>query len=109
MFSMKCLLLGDDGAADSLLDRARCYVLLGQRKTAIFDFCAILKEQPRHVEALCGRGFTFLMLKQQKVFLTRALREHQSRSSSRMLLPNKKQKKKGSVSQMFSHLNIFIQ
>lgn len=56
-------------AADSLLERARCYVLLGQRKTAIFDFCAILKEHPKHVQALCGRGFTYLMLNQQKVFL----------------------------------------
>ncbi|XP_038138954.1 tetratricopeptide repeat protein 34 [Cyprinodon tularosa] len=53
-------------AADSLLERARCYVLLGQRKTAIFDFSAILKERPKHVAALCGRGFTYLMLNQQK-------------------------------------------
>ncbi|KAJ3586386.1 hypothetical protein NHX12_012784 [Muraenolepis orangiensis] len=35
-------------AADSLLERARCYALLGQRKTAIYDFSAILKEQPDH-------------------------------------------------------------
>ncbi|KAF7666705.1 hypothetical protein LDENG_00096030 [Lucifuga dentata] len=53
-------------AADSLLERARCYALLGQRKTAIYDFSAILKEQPNHVHALCGRGFTYLMLNQQK-------------------------------------------
>ncbi|KAF3696739.1 Tetratricopeptide repeat protein 34 [Channa argus] len=53
-------------ATDSLLERARCYALLGQRKTAIFDFSAILKEQPAHVQALCGRGFTYLMLNQQK-------------------------------------------
>ncbi|XP_072222459.1 tetratricopeptide repeat protein 34 [Leuresthes tenuis] len=53
-------------AADSLLERARCYALLGQRKTAIFDFSAILKEHPKHVQALCGRGFTYLMLNQQK-------------------------------------------
>ncbi|MED6284531.1 hypothetical protein CHARACLAT_020048 [Characodon lateralis] len=52
--------------ADSLLERARCYVLLGQRKTAIFDFSAILKEHPKHIQALCGRGFTYLMLNQQK-------------------------------------------
>ncbi|XP_047226646.1 tetratricopeptide repeat protein 34 [Girardinichthys multiradiatus] len=52
--------------ADSLLERARCYVLLGQRKTAIFDFSAILKEHPKHVQALCGRGFTYLTLNQQK-------------------------------------------
>ncbi|XP_047456934.1 tetratricopeptide repeat protein 34 [Mugil cephalus] len=53
-------------AADSLLERARCYALLGQRKTAIFDFSAILKEQPKHVQALCGRGFVYLTLNQQK-------------------------------------------
>ncbi|XP_035015625.2 tetratricopeptide repeat protein 34 [Hippoglossus stenolepis] len=53
-------------AADSLLERARCYALLGQRKTAIFDFSAILKEHPKHVQALCGRGFTYLMLNQHK-------------------------------------------
>lgn len=57
-------------AADSLLERARCYALLGQQKTAIFDFSAILKERPKHVQALCGRGFTYLMLNQQKVFLS---------------------------------------
>ncbi|KAM9752151.1 uncharacterized protein ttc34 [Menidia menidia] len=53
-------------ASDSLLERARCYALLGQRKTAIFDFSAILKEHPKHVHALCGRGFTYLMLNQEK-------------------------------------------
>ncbi|KAB5546282.1 hypothetical protein PHYPO_G00070270, partial [Pangasianodon hypophthalmus] len=53
-------------ATDSLLERARCYILLGQRKTAIFDFTAILKEHRNHVQALCGRGFTYLMLNQQK-------------------------------------------
>ncbi|XP_035992179.1 uncharacterized protein ttc34 isoform X2 [Fundulus heteroclitus] len=53
-------------ATDSLLERARCYVLLGQRKTAVFDFSAILKEHPKHVQAFCGRGFTYLMLNQQK-------------------------------------------
>ncbi|KAK2851239.1 hypothetical protein Q5P01_007515 [Channa striata] len=53
-------------ATESLLERARCYALLGQRKTAIFDFSAILKEQPKHVQALCGRGFTYLMLNQEK-------------------------------------------
>ncbi|XP_065142025.1 tetratricopeptide repeat protein 34 [Paramisgurnus dabryanus] len=54
------------GAIDSLLERARCYALLGQWKTAIFDFTAILKVNPIHVQALCGRGFTYLMLNQQK-------------------------------------------
>lgn len=61
-----CIFQGGE-AADSLLERARCYALLGQRKTAIFDFSAILKEHPKHVQALCGRGFTYLMLNQQKV------------------------------------------
>lgn len=56
------------GAIDSLLERAKCYALLGQWKTAIFDFTAILKEHPDHVQALCGRGFTYLMLNQQKVW-----------------------------------------
>ncbi|XP_034151726.1 uncharacterized protein ttc34 [Esox lucius] len=54
------------GAIDSLLERAMCYALLGQRKTAIFDFSTILKERPDHVQALCGRAFTYLMLNQQK-------------------------------------------
>uniref|UniRef100_A0A8C1J7K8 Tetratricopeptide repeat domain 34 n=1 Tax=Cyprinus carpio TaxID=7962 RepID=A0A8C1J7K8_CYPCA len=54
-------------AIDSLLERARCYVLLGQWKTVIFDFTAVLKEHPDHVQALCGRGFTYLMLNQQKL------------------------------------------
>ncbi|KAJ0064472.1 hypothetical protein NL108_006933 [Boleophthalmus pectinirostris] len=53
-------------ASESLLERARCYAFLGQRKTAIYDFSAILKEKPKHVPALCGRGFTYLMLNQQK-------------------------------------------
>ncbi|KAK1801763.1 hypothetical protein P4O66_022410, partial [Electrophorus voltai] len=53
-------------AIDSLLERARCYALLGQRKTAIFDFTAILKKHPDHMQALSGRGLTYLMLNQQK-------------------------------------------
>lgn len=53
---------------DSLLSRARCYASLGQHKTAIFDFSAILREHTEHVRALCGRGFTYLVLNQQKVF-----------------------------------------
>lgn len=63
-----CVFQGGE-AADSLLERARCYAMLGQRKTAAFDFSAILKEHPKHVQALCGRGFTYLMLNQQKVFV----------------------------------------
>lgn len=64
-----CCFSSGGEAADSLLERAMCYVLLAQRKTAIFDFSAILKEHPTHVQALCGRGFTYLTLNQKKVFL----------------------------------------
>ncbi|NWI85998.1 TTC34 protein, partial [Pitta sordida] len=53
-------------AGDCLLSRARCYGRLGQMKTAIFDFNAILKEDPSNVQALSGRGFVYLALKQQK-------------------------------------------
>ncbi|NWS04138.1 TTC34 protein, partial [Motacilla alba] len=53
-------------AEDCLLTRARCYGRLGQMKTAIFDFNAVLKEDPRNVQALSGRGFVHLSLKQQK-------------------------------------------
>ncbi|NXY42201.1 TTC34 protein, partial [Ceuthmochares aereus] len=53
-------------AEDCLLIRARCYGRLGQKKTAIFDFNAILKEDPRNAQALSGRGFIHLALKQQK-------------------------------------------
>ncbi|NXX92229.1 TTC34 protein, partial [Centropus bengalensis] len=53
-------------ATDCLLIRARCYGRLGQKKTAIFDFNAVLKEDSRNVQALSGRGFIYLSLKQQK-------------------------------------------
>ncbi|XP_027643422.2 tetratricopeptide repeat protein 34 [Falco peregrinus] len=53
-------------AEDCLLIRAQCYGRLGQKKTAIFDFNAILKEDPRNVQALSGRGLIYLALKQQK-------------------------------------------
>nr|XP_056721507.1 tetratricopeptide repeat protein 34 [Euleptes europaea] len=53
-------------AVDSLLTRARCYGHLGQKKTAIFDFNAILKEDPGNVPALTGRGFIHLALNQKK-------------------------------------------
>ncbi|XP_057895142.1 tetratricopeptide repeat protein 34 [Melospiza georgiana] len=53
-------------AEDCLLTRARCYGRLGQMKTAIFDFNAVLKEDPSNVQALSGRGFVHLALKQQK-------------------------------------------
>ncbi|NXL92522.1 TTC34 protein, partial [Alectura lathami] len=53
-------------AEDCLLIRAQCYGHLGQKKTAIFDFNAVLKEDPGNVHALSGRGLTYLALKQQK-------------------------------------------
>ncbi|XP_039365274.1 tetratricopeptide repeat protein 34 isoform X2 [Mauremys reevesii] len=65
-------------AEEYLLTRARCYGHLGQKKTAIFDFNAILKEDPRNVQALSGRGFIYLALNQQKEAvqdLTSALKE----------------------------------
>lgn len=52
---------------DALLARARCYGHLGQRKTAIFDFNAILKVDPGNVQALSGRGFIRLALNQKEV------------------------------------------
>uniref|UniRef100_A0A3B3ZND6 Uncharacterized protein n=1 Tax=Periophthalmus magnuspinnatus TaxID=409849 RepID=A0A3B3ZND6_9GOBI len=63
--SISIMASGGD-ASESLLERARCYAFLGQRKTAIYDFSSILKDKPKHVQALCGRGFTYLMLNQQK-------------------------------------------
>ncbi|XP_005057846.1 PREDICTED: tetratricopeptide repeat protein 34 [Ficedula albicollis] len=53
-------------AEDCLLTRARCYGRLGQMKTAIFDFNAVLKEEPSNAQALSGRGFVHLALRQQK-------------------------------------------
>ncbi|XP_042687300.1 tetratricopeptide repeat protein 34-like [Centrocercus urophasianus] len=53
-------------AEDCLLIRAQCYGHLGQKKTAIFDFNAVLKEDPGNVHALSGRGLIYLALKQQK-------------------------------------------
>ncbi|XP_063293206.1 tetratricopeptide repeat protein 34 [Pelobates fuscus] len=53
-------------AKESLLARARCYGQLGQKKTAIFDFNAVLKDDPSNVEALSGKGFMHITLKQQK-------------------------------------------
>lgn len=54
-------------AGESLLTRARCYALLGQRKTALFDFNAVLRAEPGHVRALCGRALLHLALGQQQV------------------------------------------
>ncbi|XP_028747302.1 tetratricopeptide repeat protein 34 [Peromyscus leucopus] len=51
-------------ASESLLTRARCYGLLGQKKTAMFDFNCLLREEPRNVQALCGRAFVHLALDQ---------------------------------------------
>ncbi|XP_051516697.1 tetratricopeptide repeat protein 34 [Myxocyprinus asiaticus] len=69
------------GAIDSLLERARCYALLGQWKTAIFDFTGILKGHPDHVQALCGRGFTYLMLNQQKASQRKCLAQAASQEA----------------------------
>ncbi|XP_036033999.1 tetratricopeptide repeat protein 34 [Onychomys torridus] len=51
-------------ASESLLTRARCYGLLGQKKTAMFDFNSLLREEPRNVQALCGRALVHLALDQ---------------------------------------------
>ncbi|XP_044134282.1 tetratricopeptide repeat protein 34 [Bufo gargarizans] len=53
-------------ARDSLLARARCYGQLGQKKTAIYDFNSVLKEEPGCVEALYGKGLVYMTLNQQK-------------------------------------------
>ncbi|XP_075695509.1 tetratricopeptide repeat protein 34 [Rhinoderma darwinii] len=53
-------------ARDSLLARARCYGQLGQKKTAIYDFNNVLKEEPGSVEALCGKGLVYMTLNQQE-------------------------------------------
>uniref|UniRef100_UPI00398F545B tetratricopeptide repeat protein 34 n=1 Tax=Pristiophorus japonicus TaxID=55135 RepID=UPI00398F545B len=50
----------------SLLTRARCYAHLNQKKTAIFDFGTILKANPAHVQARCGRAFMYAVLNKQK-------------------------------------------
>ncbi|XP_029411689.1 tetratricopeptide repeat protein 34 [Nannospalax galili] len=51
-------------AGESLLTRARCYGLLGQKKTAMFDFNSVLREEPGNVQALCGRALVHLALDQ---------------------------------------------
>ncbi|XP_006885990.1 PREDICTED: tetratricopeptide repeat protein 34 [Elephantulus edwardii] len=53
-------------ASESLLARARCYGFLGQKKTAMFDFNAVLRGEPGNVPALCGRALVHLALGQQK-------------------------------------------
>ncbi|KAL4646028.1 Tetratricopeptide repeat protein 34-like [Arapaima gigas] len=73
LFRLGVAPLAGGEAADSLLARARCYALLGQHKTAIFDFNAILREDSQNVQALCGRGFTHLMLNQRKVDLAQEI------------------------------------
>ncbi|XP_076718792.2 tetratricopeptide repeat protein 34 [Callospermophilus lateralis] len=51
-------------ASESLLVRARCYGLLGQKKTAVFDFNSALRAKPGNVQALCGRALVYLALDQ---------------------------------------------
>ncbi|XP_005404213.1 PREDICTED: tetratricopeptide repeat protein 34 [Chinchilla lanigera] len=51
-------------ASESLLVRARCYGLLGQKKTAMFDFNSVLQATPGNVQALCGRALVHLALDQ---------------------------------------------
>lgn len=53
--------------SQSLLARARCYALLGQRKTALLDFNSALQAEPESVAALCGRGVLHLGLGRQQV------------------------------------------
>ncbi|XP_034976186.2 tetratricopeptide repeat protein 34 isoform X2 [Zootoca vivipara] len=75
-------------AVDSLLSRARCYGHLGLKKTAIFDFNAILKEDPTNAQALSGKGFVHLALNQKKEAvhnLTSALRANPAIAVSEIL------------------------
>ncbi|CAI9579723.1 unnamed protein product [Staurois parvus] len=53
-------------AKDSLLARGRCYGQLGQKKTAIYDFSAVLRVEPTNVEALCAKGFMQMSMNQKK-------------------------------------------
>ncbi|XP_043429532.1 tetratricopeptide repeat protein 34 [Prionailurus bengalensis] len=53
-------------AVESLLIRAHCYGLLGQKKTAMFDFNSVLRAEPKNVQALCGRALLALALDRQK-------------------------------------------
>ncbi|XP_038603119.1 tetratricopeptide repeat protein 34 [Tachyglossus aculeatus] len=53
-------------AIESLLTRARCYGRLGQKRTAVYDFNAVLSRDSGNVAALCGRAFMLLVLNQQK-------------------------------------------
>ncbi|XP_068094949.1 tetratricopeptide repeat protein 34 [Hyperolius riggenbachi] len=53
-------------AKASLLARGRCYGQLGQKKTAIFDFNAVLKDEPDNAEALCGKSFMQMTMNQRK-------------------------------------------
>lgn len=54
-------------ASESLLARARCYGILGQKKTSMLDFNAVLRAEPENVPALCGRALVHLALGQQQV------------------------------------------
>ncbi|XP_023555318.1 tetratricopeptide repeat protein 34 [Octodon degus] len=51
-------------ASEPLLVRARCYGLLGLKKTAMFDFNSVLRAEPGNVQALCGRALVHLALDQ---------------------------------------------
>lgn len=62
-----CHLPAGSQASESLLARARCYGFLGQKKTAMFDFNAVLRAEPENVQALCGRALVHLALDQLQV------------------------------------------
>ncbi|XP_072442339.1 tetratricopeptide repeat protein 34 isoform X1 [Chiloscyllium punctatum] len=63
--SLAIILSGGTDEA-SLLTRARCYAHLNQKKTAIFDFGTILKANPNHVQAQCGRAFMYMILNKKE-------------------------------------------
>ncbi|PNJ47902.1 TTC34 isoform 1, partial [Pongo abelii] len=62
-------------ASESLLARARCYGFLGQKKTAMFDFNAVLRAEPGNVQALCGRALVHLALDQLQATCLAELQE----------------------------------
>uniref|UniRef100_G1TH70 Tetratricopeptide repeat domain 34 n=1 Tax=Oryctolagus cuniculus TaxID=9986 RepID=G1TH70_RABIT len=49
-------------ASESLLARALCYSLLGQMKTAMFDFNSVLRAELGNMQALCGWALMNLAL-----------------------------------------------
>uniref|UniRef100_G1U3Z3 Tetratricopeptide repeat domain 34 n=1 Tax=Oryctolagus cuniculus TaxID=9986 RepID=G1U3Z3_RABIT len=52
-------------ASESLLAQACCYGLLGQKKTAMFDFNSVLQAKLGNVQALCEQALVYLALGQQ--------------------------------------------